>query len=86
MGVSWRPQPARAATRCPGPTSDGRLGRDGINDDAIRLALALRDAGVEVGIDVCEGAIHGYHMFAPETPEAREGMARLAAFLDARLA
>jgi monoterpene epsilon-lactone hydrolase len=61
-------------------------GRDGINDDAIRLAAALRDAGVEVGIDVCDGAIHGYHMFAPETPEAREGTARLAAFLNARLA
>jgi acetyl esterase/lipase len=61
-------------------------GRDGINDDAIRLALALRDAGVEVGIDVCGGGIHGYHMFAPHTPEAHEGTARLADFLNARLA
>jgi epsilon-lactone hydrolase len=61
-------------------------GRDGINDDAIRLALALRDAGVEVGIDICKGAIHGYHMFAPHTPEAQAGTTRLANFLDARLA
>ncbi len=61
-------------------------GRDGINDDAIRLAAALRDAGVEVGVDVCDGAIHGYHMFAPQTPEASEGTARLGAFLNARLA
>jgi epsilon-lactone hydrolase len=61
-------------------------GRDGINDDAIRLALALRDAGVEVGVDVCDGAIHGYHMFAPHTPEAQVGTTRLAAFLNARLA
>ena len=27
-GVSWRPQPARAATRRPGPISDGRNGLD----------------------------------------------------------
>jgi acetyl esterase/lipase len=61
-------------------------GRDGIRDDALRLAAALREAGVEVDLDLCEGAIHGYHMFAPETPEAGEGTARLAAFLNARLA
>ncbi|HJZ34742.1 MAG TPA: alpha/beta hydrolase [Solirubrobacterales bacterium] len=61
-------------------------GRDGINDDAIRLSLALRDAGVEVGVDVCDGGIHGYHMFAPHTPEAQAGTTRLAAFLNDRLA
>jgi epsilon-lactone hydrolase len=61
-------------------------GRDGIRDDAMRLATALEEAGVEVEIDVCDGAIHGYHMFAPETPEAATGTARLAAFLDAHLA
>ncbi len=49
-------------------------------------ALALRDAGVEVSIDICDGAIHGYHMFAPHTPEAAAGTTRLAKFLDARLA
>ena len=31
-------------------------------------------------------AIHGYHMFAPETPEAMEGTSRLAAFLNEKLA
>jgi monoterpene epsilon-lactone hydrolase len=61
-------------------------GRDGIRDDALRLAAALRDAGVEVSLDDCEGAIHGYHMFAPETPEAKTGTSRLAAFLNERLA
>jgi acetyl esterase/lipase len=60
-------------------------GRDGIRDDALRLATALRDAGVEVTVSDCAGAIHGYHMFAPETPEAREGTKRLAAFLNQRL-
>src|SRR6202000_3252278 len=30
-GVSWRPQPARAATRRPGRTSDGRTPSRGIN-------------------------------------------------------
>jgi epsilon-lactone hydrolase len=61
-------------------------GRDGIRDDALRLAAALREAGVEVGLDDCPGAIHGYHMFAPHTPEAEAGTTRLAAFLNARLA
>ena len=28
-GVSWRPQPARTATRRPGRTSDGRKGHEG---------------------------------------------------------
>jgi len=61
-------------------------GRDGIRDDALRLAVALAEAGVEVTVDDCEGAIHGYHMFAPETPEAKAGTSRLAAFLNAKLA
>jgi monoterpene epsilon-lactone hydrolase len=61
-------------------------GRDGIRDDALRLADALRDADVEVTVNDCEGAIHGYHMFAPETPEAKTGTSRLAAFLNERLA
>ncbi len=61
-------------------------GRDGIRDDARRTAAALAEAGVEVSADECEGAIHGYHMFAPETPEAKAGINRLAAFLNARLA
>lgn len=61
-------------------------GRDGIRDDALRLAAALGEAGVEVEVDLCEGAIHGYHMFAPETPEATAGTTRLAAFLNDHLA
>ena len=61
-------------------------GRDGIRDDALRLAVALAEAGVEVTVDDCEGAIHGYHMFAPETPEAKAGTTRLASFLNERLA
>jgi epsilon-lactone hydrolase len=61
-------------------------GRDGIREDARRLAAALADAGVEVTVDECDGAIHGYHMFAPHTPEARDGTTRLAAFLNAQLA
>jgi monoterpene epsilon-lactone hydrolase len=61
-------------------------GRDGIREDARRLAAALADAGVEVTVDECDGAIHGYHMFAPHTPEAQVGTTRLAAFLNAQLA
>jgi acetyl esterase/lipase len=61
-------------------------GRDGIREDARRLAAALADAGVEVTVDECDGAIHGYHMFAPHTPEAQVGTTRLANFLNAQLA
>jgi monoterpene epsilon-lactone hydrolase len=61
-------------------------GRDGIREDARRLAAALAEAGVEVTVDECDGAIHGYHMFAPHTPEAQIGTTRLAAFLNAQLA
>jgi epsilon-lactone hydrolase len=61
-------------------------GRDGIRGDALRLAEELRAVGVEVTVDDREGAIHGYHMFAPHTPEAQAGTARLAAFLNERLA
>jgi monoterpene epsilon-lactone hydrolase len=61
-------------------------GRDGIREDARRLAAALAEAGVEVTVDECDGAIHGYHMFAPHTPEAQVGTTRLAAFLNAQLA
>ncbi len=61
-------------------------GRDGIREDARRLAAALAAAGVEVTVDECDGAIHGYHMFAPHTPEARDGTTRLANFLNAQLA
>ncbi|HZO05215.1 MAG TPA: alpha/beta hydrolase [Solirubrobacterales bacterium] len=61
-------------------------GRDGIRSDALRLGEALREAGVEVSLNDAEGTIHGYHMFAPETPEASEGIARLSAFLETHLA
>jgi epsilon-lactone hydrolase len=61
-------------------------GRDGIRHDAIRLAAALESAGVTVTVDDAEGAIHGYHMFAPETPEAAAGTERLATFLNTHLA
>jgi monoterpene epsilon-lactone hydrolase len=61
-------------------------GRDGIRADGRRLAAALEQAGVETTSFEAEGGIHGYHMFAPETPEARAGITRLAGFLDAQLA
>jgi epsilon-lactone hydrolase len=61
-------------------------GRDGIRHDAIRLAAALREAGVEVTVNDAEGTIHGYHMFAPQTPESREGITRLSGFLGTHLA
>jgi epsilon-lactone hydrolase len=61
-------------------------GRDGIRSDALRLAVALAEAGVDVEVNDTEGSIHGFHMFAPETPEARDGIARLSAFLDTHLA
>ncbi len=78
--------PIHADLRDLSPVHIELSGRDGIYSDAIRLEEALREAGNEVTMASAEGAIHGYHVFAPETPEARAGNARLVAYLEAQLA
>ena len=53
-------------------------------DDAERFADAATDAGVDVTLEVWDGAIHVWHSFADLLPEARDAMARIGAYLDQR--
>lgn len=53
-------------------------------DDARRLAVRAREAGVEVTLWEGEDLIHVWHFFAGAVPEADEGIARVAAFVRER--
>lgn len=53
-------------------------------DDARRLAERARGAGVDVELEVADGMFHAWHAFADVLPEARQAIARLAAFLEKR--
>ncbi|MCC8935477.1 alpha/beta hydrolase fold domain-containing protein, partial [Bradyrhizobium sp. Arg68] len=58
--------------------------RETVRDDATALAAKAKAAGVDVVLEVWDGMIHVFQMFA-EIPEAREAIVRLAAFLRGRL-
>ncbi|MEQ8177473.1 MAG: alpha/beta hydrolase [Amphiplicatus sp.] len=49
-------------------------------DDSARLAARAKAAGVESDLVIADGLFHVYHGF-PALPEAREGTARIGAFL-----
>ena len=55
-------------------------------DDAVRMAEALRAAGCRVWIEVWPRMPHGWHLFAPVLPEAREAIAHIGDFVDQVLA
>lgn len=50
-------------------------------DDSTRLAERARAAGVPVELEVCDGMIHVFQLFAEELPEARRAIAQAGAFL-----
>jgi acetyl esterase/lipase len=52
-----------------------------LHDDAEALAEALRAADVPVSLEVFEGLWHEFHMHAALLPRAREGVQRIADFL-----
>jgi epsilon-lactone hydrolase len=54
-------------------------------DDSVRMADRIRTAGCQVDLDVVPGMFHGWHAFPRLIPEARETIARIGAFLQARL-
>jgi epsilon-lactone hydrolase len=54
-------------------------------DDSIRLAAALRAAGVAARLDIAAGLFHAYPMGAPFVPEARVAIAEAGEFLRRRL-
>lgn len=57
---------------------------EAIEDDATRLAVAARAAGVPVTLELYEDMIHVWHAFAPGLPEATATIDRVAAWLHAR--
>jgi acetyl esterase/lipase len=60
--------------------------RETVRDDAVMLAQRAEAAGVEIRLEVWAGMIHVFQMFATDIPEARQAIASIAAFLDARFA
>jgi acetyl esterase/lipase len=59
--------------------------RETVLDDARVLADRARAAGVSVALEVEEGMIHVFQLYAAELPEARAAIGRIGAFLKARL-
>ena len=55
-------------------------------DDAKRLAERAEAAGVDVTLEVWDDMIHVWHSFADLLPEGRQAIARIGAFVEARLA
>ncbi|MCK8613794.1 alpha/beta hydrolase [Gordonia sp. C13] len=58
---------------------------EGLHDDAIRLAEKLRDAGVDVELEIGEEMIHIWPLFS-FLPQAQDSTDRLGAFLHKHLA
>ncbi len=53
-------------------------------DDSTRLAERARKAGVDVTLEVWDDMIHVWHVFASMLPEARQAIAGIAAYIQAR--
>jgi acetyl esterase/lipase len=56
-----------------------------LHDDAVRMADKLRAAGREIEIEVWPRMPHAWHLFARLVPEARDAIAKVGSFLQARL-
>jgi acetyl esterase/lipase len=54
-------------------------------DDSRRVAERAQAAGVELELQTFEDLIHVFQAFAPMVPEAEEAIARIGAFVQARL-
>jgi acetyl esterase/lipase len=55
--------------------------RETLLDDAVRVAENAKKAGVEVDLDVWEGQIHVWQIFASRLDEGEEAIQRLGAFV-----
>src|SRR5947209_3376185 len=63
-----------------------QVGSDEIlHDEAVRMAEKLRAAGCDVELEVWPRMPHVWHLFASIMPEARQAIARIGTFLQARL-
>ncbi len=61
-------------------------GAETLLDDSRTLAERALTAGVEVELEVTEGAIHVFHAFAPMVPGSTEAIQRIGAFVQQKLA
>lgn len=52
-----------------------------IRDDSVRVATEARAAGVDVTLEVYDGLFHVFQSHEPLLPEARDAVARIAAFI-----
>jgi len=59
--------------------------RDILLDDSLRFADKAAAAGVEVTLDLWPGMIHVFQLFGADLPQAREGIAKLGAYLEGKL-
>jgi acetyl esterase/lipase len=59
--------------------------RETVLGDSIMFADKARSAGVDVDLEVWDGMIHVFQMFAAELPEARQAIDAIARFLDKHL-
>jgi acetyl esterase/lipase len=60
-------------------------GDEVLRDDAVRMAESMRRAGCEVELEVWPRMPHVWHAMAPMLPEATAAIARIGAFLKARM-
>ncbi|MCB2064953.1 MAG: alpha/beta hydrolase [Novosphingobium sp.] len=60
-------------------------GAEVLRDDGVRLAERARVAGVDVTLDVIEGAVHIWQYVAPDAPETAKSEAEAGAFLKAAM-
>ncbi len=58
---------------------------EALRDDAVLMAECLRATGCEVELEAWPHVFHVWHMFARILPEARGAIARIGAFLQAKL-
>jgi epsilon-lactone hydrolase len=58
---------------------------EALRDDAVRMAEHLRAAGCDVDLEIWPRLFHVWPMFARILPEGRAAIARIGAFLHARL-
>jgi acetyl esterase/lipase len=56
-----------------------------LRDDSVRLVARLKAAGVDATLEEWPDMIHVFHLFADRLPEARQGIDRVAAFVNRHL-
>ena len=52
-----------------------------MRDDSLRFAEKAQEAGVEITLNVAQGMVHCYPLFAPLFPEATQAMQEICAFI-----